>query len=78
MCKYCSIDEDVGASSVYWVDEFFIAKKLFSLNLYGSYDNDHGFHVRLMANDDMPYLIEKDLKFKYCPMCGRKLEELDG
>ena len=78
MCKYCNTDEDahyldedtllfnfsydMGLAGTLTVMSFMQTATKFGLLVSG-------------AEDDVD---ERHLGFKYCPMCGRKLEELDG
>lgn len=69
MCKYCKVDADLINKKV--KVKGLVQPAKFRVGAYITEDNQLGLDFWF----DNTFLVEAYKKIKYCPMCGRKLEE---
>ena len=76
MCKYCNFEPngDCPDDRKYLID-ITVSSRL-DINLCGAiFSNGHREILDLDINCKGNSLIDRQIKIKYCPMCGRKLNE---
>lgn len=75
-CRYCSIlpNGDIPMSSIDIVDKS-ITRNTFDLCLGNN--GRAGFAI-LITDKNCNFIKSIKLKFKFCPMCGKKLNDIEG
>ena len=70
-CEYCSsIDTGVIGKEIFYKD-LYPSKNGPLFNAMGCIDSKGKFEVDFCVRDLV--IFHKDIKFNYCPMCGRKI-----
>lgn len=75
-CRYCSILEN---GDIPETTKDVLATNLFHglINMRIGNNGEDGFGM-IITNKETEEMIDKPLKFNFCPMCGKSLKDIEG